>query len=158
MSGCDSCAFRPGSVTHDKEPYNALRGLICALGARPFHCHHLNGEDHHDDQQYLLQRLPDVRRFLQRFYAEQGWSGRILEGETLKLCAGWKEAVRENKAKHLFDDPAVRRVRRLAADRALEVIEQFIAAPEGSPQKADLNRELGSLVYLLAAPPETEAA
>jgi hypothetical protein len=156
MNSCDSCAFRTGSVTHDQEPYNALRGLLCALGGRPFHCHHLNGADHHKDQQYLLQRLPRVRAFLKTLPELQGEP--VLEGETVKLCEGWKEQVREYKAKHLFDDPAVRRVRHLAADRALEVIDLFMAAPDESPQKARLNRELESLIYLLAAPPESEAA
>jgi hypothetical protein len=70
------------------------------------------------------------------------------------LCEGWKQAVRDLKAKHLFDDPAVCRVRRLAADRALEVIELFIAAPEDSLEKAEYNRELKSLVEMLAAPAE----
>jgi hypothetical protein len=157
MNACDTCAFRDGSVIHDQEPYNALRGLICALGARPFYCHHLNGEDHHGDQQYLLQRLPSARRFLQKVYAGLGKADSpILQGETLRICEGWKEEVRRHKAAGLFSDPAVREVRRLAAARALQVIEDFIAAPEGSKQKAGLNWELGSLIGLLAEPAEAE--
>lgn len=151
-AACGSCAFRPGCVTHDAEPYNALRGIIAALGARPFWCHHVNGEDHHEDQQYLLRRLPQVRKALLNCEILEG--DPVLEGETVKLCEGWKEAVRKHKANHLFDDPAVRKVRRLAADRALVVIDEFIAAPEGSELKAELNRELSSLVGLLAAPME----
>lgn len=135
MSACATCAFRPGSVTHDQEVYNALRGMLCALGAVPFYCHH--GHNWEDANAMLAAHLC---------------------GPGLELCEGWKAAVAENKAKHLFDDPGIRRVRRIAADRALVVIEEFIAAPEGSPEKAELNRELGSLVYLLAAPPEAEAA
>jgi hypothetical protein len=97
----------------------------------------------------MIQSEPRVRRWI---VAKFG-----ISGPTLHHCDGWKEAVRRYKAQHLFDDPAVRRLRHQAADRALEVIEQFIAAPEGSPEKAELNRELGSLVYLLAAPPESHA-
>lgn len=141
MSACDTCAFRPGSQTHDQEPYNALRGVLCALGGRPFHCHYVNGEDRHDDQTYLVRVL---------------W-GQV-DGATVHLCEGWKQAVREYKAKHLFDDPAIRQLRHTAADRALVVIDEFIDAPEDSPEKAELNRELASLVHLLAAPPEAEAA
>jgi hypothetical protein len=152
VNACDTCAFRAGSVTHDSEPYNALRGMLCALGAVPFHCHHVNGEDHSGDQQYLLQRLPRVRKVLKQFEILEG--DPVLEGETVRLCEGWKAAIAKNKAKGLFDDPGIRNVRRIAASRALEVIELFIAAPEDSPEKAELNRELGSLVYMLAAPPE----
>lgn len=152
MSACDTCAFRPGSTTHDNEPYNSLRGMLCALGARPFHCHHLNGEDHHDNQQYLLQRMPQVRKFLAKVPELQ--DDPVLQGEATHLCEGWKQAVRKYKAKGLFDDPAVRRIRRIAADRALEVIDLFLAAPEDSPEKAEYNRELKSLVELLATPAE----
>lgn len=146
-SACSSCAFRPGSVTHDKEPYNALRGLLCALGAVPFYCH--DGLDWRDHRAMVLCH-PTVRRFIVSITG--------IPGPTLHHCEGWKEAVRRYKADHLFDDPAIRRVRHIAADRALEVIEQFVAAPEGSKEKAALNRELESLVYLLTAPPESEAA
>jgi hypothetical protein len=147
MTSCDTCAFHPGSITHDKEPYNALRGMLCALGAIPFYCH--DGLDWRNHQA-MVQSEPRVRRWLVREFG--------IHGPTLHHCEGWKEAVRRYKAQHLFDDPAIRRVRHLAADRALELIEQYIAAPEGSTEKAELNRELQSLVYLLAAPPETEVA
>lgn len=36
---CSECAFRPGADAHE-EPYNRLRGMICAYGAVPFFCHH----------------------------------------------------------------------------------------------------------------------
>lgn len=36
---CSECAFRSGGAAND-EPYNRLRGIICAHGAVPFFCHH----------------------------------------------------------------------------------------------------------------------
>jgi hypothetical protein len=39
-SPCNTCAFRAGCITHDKEPHNALKGEICALSGVPFFCHY----------------------------------------------------------------------------------------------------------------------
>lgn len=75
-SACDSCAFRPGSVTHDKEPYNAFRGQVAALSGLPFFCHHgLNWR----------------KRILTKFGHALDCDGKI---QRLQVCAGWKEQVR----------------------------------------------------------------
>ena len=128
MSQCSSCAFRQGCETFF-EPFNRLRSEICALGPVTFLCHH-----------------------------SLDWQGHIsvVEGiaidihgnhERAKVCEGWKQRVRERAATGRFRDQEINKIQRIAAQRALHVINLAIDAD--GELKDQYYRELRGLLQLL---------
>lgn len=81
--GCQSCAFRADSITR-REPYNALRAKVCALGAVPFYCH--QGLDGPPGEQYRDQFPPGAPRRVC-----QGWKQ---ETASLAKQSWWRESLR----------------------------------------------------------------
>lgn len=78
LTPCDTCAFEPGTVTHDREPHNHLKALICLLAGLPFHCHYLkDGRDIHADPAYHERMTAGEAR-------QHGF----------EICAGWKREIK----------------------------------------------------------------
>jgi hypothetical protein len=73
---CEGCAFSPGSITHDEEPHNNLRGQLCLLGGIVFYCHHAADGS--------LQNLKGMRM-------EE--RGRLVREGKLIVCQGWRREV-----------------------------------------------------------------
>lgn len=128
MSQCSSCAFRQGCETYF-EPFNRLRSEICALGPVPFLCHHLL------DWQSHISVVNGVAF--------------DIHGNSQKahVCEGWKARVRELAAAGRFSDPEINKIQRLAAQRALHVINLAIDAD--GELKETYYRELRGLMQLL---------
>lgn len=117
MSACKSCAFRPGSVTHDQEPNNLLKGLICAAAGVPFFCHH--GFDW---------KNASVSLVAGRFVAVGG----DFEPANVRVCEGWKEQVRRYRSAGYFSvTPDVRKLQIHLAAIALDSMRQYIDLPDG---------------------------
>jgi hypothetical protein len=132
---CDTCAF--GKAGAAKEPYNRLRGMICAVSGTPFFCHHDRDGNAYDlkDKLGFFQIAPNKR----------------------KVCEGWKRAIRERIRRHgsflfrglpLADRMALRRYERRMGTRALEAIDEMVAAHDVTDKKA-LQREIKSLIRAL---------
>jgi len=121
---CDSCAFVPGTVTHDSEPHNLLRATICLLGPLPFQCHYLrDGRDIHAD--------PAVPRYM---------SGNQYRGVGFRVCEGWRREVRELAATGYFKD-SPRRTKAYGM-LALEELEIMLASEAGSEDWQEANQRL----------------
>ena len=105
-SPCDECAFRPGAGAHE-EPYNRLRGMICAHGSVPFFCHH--GID------WRAQHTPE---FIAR--------GREMARRT-GVCQGWKVEVARLNSTGFFND-GFRSIRHAIAKQCLQTIDLFTNA------------------------------
>lgn len=112
MNPCDTCAFRPGSVTHDAEPHNRLRGELCALGAIPFYCHH--GVDG------VVRDLKDVTPDVRRLAVQTGY---------MVICQGWRRAVKELAAEGYFKDSP--RVKRAYAELGIGALQIFTGSEQG---------------------------
>lgn len=103
---CETCAFGPAGA--GKEPYNALRGEVCAAGAVPFWCH--EGWD---------------------------WkAGPPPPGQRLTICRGWQARVREHRAKGRYADRKRRGVRYWIAHNVLLWIEVFVGATGDDRRRA----------------------
>lgn len=122
---CDTCAFKPGTVTHDEEPWNHLQGLIALLGPMPFYCHYLaDGKDHHADKSIPRHNM----------------SGAMFRQLGFRVCAGWKQAVKELAAAGYFkDSPKMTKVYALIARDELEI---FLATEDGSEDKEEARERL----------------
>lgn len=128
MNPCDTCAFRPGSVTHDEEPQNYLRGELCALGGLPFYCHH--------DRAGAVQNPADLK--MTRREAVQS-------GKTV-ICQGWRRAVKELAESGYFKDSP--RLKRAYAELGLGALQVFIDEEKG-PKKRMAARLLKDVILEL---------
>ena len=107
---CDSCALREGAAAN-KEPYNALRALICVLSGRPFWCHHGIAWQERDDK--LTHQ----------------------ECRTVGTCAGWRREVAKRKARGWFRDVTRARVRAWMGEYLLIVIDKYVAEKDRREKK-----------------------
>lgn len=129
---CDTCAFRKANTGGaSSEVQNRLKGEICALSGVPFSCHH----------------APDGR--------ELDWRGtsadfmRSLTGRRdLRVCAGWKAAVRRNLRRGYFK--ANRAVRRALGQYAIDQLQIFTSSDIDQVDKEEARIELGRTVRMLA--------
>ncbi len=97
-NACDSCAFREGSETFDREPYNRFRGQICALSGVPFFCHH--GLNWHKPIAIRKGIATDVDGNRQRLKVCQGWRAQGVKD----VPAGPKHAVKRMIRRALGQD------------------------------------------------------
>ena len=95
---CSHCAFRKDCETWH-EPENRVTSQICAAGPIPFLCHASL------DWTSPLARVLPVNRL-------------VVPGQPPRVCAGWKQAVRDRQWP---EDPALRRYQRWLAGEALLV-------------------------------------
>ncbi len=124
---CEGCAFRPGAQPGNQQPYNELRGEICALGGIPFYCH--TGFD--------WQRLGRAE--------ERPPTGAELRASG--TCAGWRARVRElNTTGHYRKGG---KVRRWIALYAYQLVDQFVHAKPGH-EKRRLHWRLREAIAFLA--------
>jgi hypothetical protein len=129
MNPCDTCAFRPGSVTFDQEPHNRLRSELAALGAIPFYCHH--GVDG------TVRDLGTVTRETQRVAVQTGF---------MVICQGWKRAVKRLADEGYFKDSP--KIKRIYAEVGLGALQVFIDEEEG-PKKRRAARTLKDVILAL---------
>jgi len=126
---CDTCALREGTITHDKEPYNAFRGLICALAGIPFYCHHgLNWKKHIGVRKGIAFDTEATHR-------------------RLHVCEGWKREV----IKHIPQGPEhrlTRMVRRAIGEECMETLEAALGETRAA-EKNELWAHLRELVVRL---------
>jgi len=133
MSACDTCAFRQGCETHDSEPYNRLKAMICAKAGIPFFCHH--GFEWQDTQIFEINR---------RFVTIGG------SGTPQHVCAGWKRQVAKFKEDGWFPrDPEQRRVQLQVGRAALTLMRRFVEALAGSKEKDEAYIDLKICVVML---------
>lgn len=124
---CDTCAFRRGSVTHDSEPHNNLKGILCILGAVPFYCHHGFDWEGRDETDPTIKE--DIRK------------------GTIQICEGWKREVRELAATGYYDHN--REVVRVYAQLGLGALHIFLNAEDGSEAKQKAERQLNQICAAL---------
>ncbi len=127
---CDSCAF--GSSGAANEPFNRLRGTICALGAKVFWCH--KGKD---GSGYDWQSNP-----LGPFQ---------LPPENRKVCAGWQAEVQRLNRRGYFANADYRVIRRAVAERAFSLLRQFTSPATRRGQKPFLQADLKRCVAFPAS-------
>lgn len=125
-SPCDSCAFREGSETFEREPYNRFRGQIAALSGLPFFCHH-----------GLNWRGPMAIRKGLVFDMD----GKV---QHVKICAGWRAEV----ALHITPATPDRRIRRGLGQAILDQLDAAIAET-GIAEKKELWDGLHSKFMML---------
>jgi len=123
-SPCEECAFSKKGA--GQEPYNSLRGKICALGPIPFGCHH--GTDWADSSSWSHDQVQLALR-------------------TTGICQGWAAEVRRLKARGWYGP--YRLIRRAIARRALLFIELFTAAKQGTPEKKKYLAQLKRMMRFL---------
>lgn len=128
--GCDTCAFRAGCITHEKEPHNRLKALICALGGLPFYCHYSDAGDWSSTSISKLNREESMT--LRR---------------DLPVCQGWKAEVKRLAGVGHFRKAT--RARRWVALHALRLVQRFIDS-DNPEEKADVERDLYRALDLLA--------
>ena len=129
---CETCAFRPnGNAGASSEVHNRLKGEICALSAVPFSCHH----------------APDGR--------ELNWRGSTadfiesLSGrKDLRVCAGWKVAVRRFAACGYFKNN--RTIRQALGQYAMDQINIFLSKDIDPSEKEEARLEIGRALKILA--------
>lgn len=126
-SPCDTCAFREGSETFEREPYNRFRGQVAAMSGVPFFCHH-----------GLNWRGPMAIRKGKVFDVD----GNV---ERLQICAGW----RKNVVKHIRPGMKDRLLRRGLGQACMDQLEAAVAETSG-PEKEELWRELRGMFMMLA--------
>ena len=78
--------------------------------------------------------------------------------EKLQICAGWKEYVSRYKERGQFADPEIRKLLRMAGERALVVLDSFLNEKQDDSKKQEYLTELQSLCGLIFAKPEKEVA
>jgi hypothetical protein len=123
---CSECAFRRGCETWG-EPINRVVSQIAAAGPIPFLCH--AGMDWESP---LADILPAHRL--------------ILPGSRPRVCAGWKQAVRERKWPA---DPHLRRWQRFLATQAILAFRHF---EDGEASLRTLHNALQPLDFYYAGP------
>jgi len=125
---CETCAF--GSAGAAQEPYNALRGTICSLGAVPFFCHHGRDGQEYDWQDSPLGPLQ-------------------LHPTNRKLCAGWQAEVSNLKQRGYFGE--YRPIRRAVARAALNALERYLNKDLNLHKKQRAQMLLERCIRFLAA-------
>jgi hypothetical protein len=141
-SPCNTCAFRAGCITHDKEPHNALKGEICALSGVPFFCHYdKNGVDHHGDVVFWMRG---------RGFDING------ENAQLRICEGWKKRVLENQARGFFKTRYLRFLRKMLGNHALRLIDVFLSSEDGTPEKLEAHAQLKTTIEMIAQADDVE--
>ena len=128
---CDACAFAaPGTPGAASEPYNRMRGAICANGPIPFFCHHTRSGAEIDWQSDPLAPLhvPPTQR---------------------KICGGWQRAVAAIAATGKFhlgqtpeDRDALRRYQRQLAQHTFNMLEKYLAEKNDPAKKRELRLQL----------------
>lgn len=104
-SPCDECAFSNKGA--GLEPYNSLRGRICALGPIPFGCHH--GLDWHGSSSWSAAQAREALR-------------------TSGICEGWRAEVQRLNRNGWYGKYRI--IRRAVAKSALVLVELFTAASD----------------------------
>ena len=102
---CDECAF--GKNGAGQEPYNALRGRICALGPLPFGCHH--GQNWHGSSNWSAAQVQQALR-------------------TSGICEGWRAEVQRLNKQGWYGKYRI--IRRCVAKNALFLVELFTTASD----------------------------
>jgi hypothetical protein len=125
-SPCDTCAFREGSETFEREPYNRFRGQVAALSGLPFFCHH-----------GLNWRKPMAIRRGFAFDVD----GNV---ERVKVCEGWRQQV----TKHIKPGMKDRLLRRGLGQATMDQLEAAIAET-GKAEKKELWAELRTMFLML---------
>lgn len=118
---CRTCAFRPGCTTHEDEPHNRLKAMICELAAVPFYCH--QGTDWRNHNLHGLE-------------AEQAMALR----RTMPVCEGWRQAVGRSAAEGRYPKDMAG-LRRLIGVRALQLLAEFLHGEEAVKEAAKINLE-----------------
>jgi len=138
---CDTCAFRQGSVTHESEPHNRLKGMICAAAGIPFYCHH--GWAWED---------ADIAVVKGRFVV----IGEEIDLSKIRLCAGWLRDVKHMKERGQFAvTPEVRALQKELGGYALAALKEFIGSPDGEA-KDRAEKRLWELAEIVMQKPEAE--
>jgi hypothetical protein len=138
-SPCNSCAYKPGCATHDKELHNRLVSLISAMGGTPFYCH----------KNIAWDKGVEVIQFRgKQMYA----NGDPLE-QPLIVCEGWKREVAALKAKGHFKDAAVNAVRRIVSRRILALLPRLYNKSGASKEeRAEVKAQIHELMPMLGDP------
>jgi hypothetical protein len=136
VTQCDTCAFTKGCETHDKEPDNRLKSLICARAGIPFFCHH--GFDWQTAEVFQINR---------RFVVMGG------QGQPSHICQGWKRAVQKlNSIGWYSSDPQIRKIQIEVGRAALVHLRRFIDSPDGSEEKNQAHQDLHFCCVMLFKP------
>lgn len=127
---CESCAFRRNTGNGAaSEVNNRLKGEICALSGVPFSCHH----------------APDGRELNWRGSSVDFFKSLTGRGD-LRVCAGWKQAVRRLAARGYFKTNRI--IRRGIGEYALDQLSTFLSS--GDPvDKEEAHLELGRSLKML---------
>ncbi len=123
---CESCAFREGSETFDRQPYNRFRGHICALSGMPLYCHH--GFNWRKPIADKLGLSVDTDGNAQR----------------IQICQGWRSEV----VKQISTKTPNRIIRRGLGQYCLELLESAVRET-GPEEKAELWEEMRSAFKML---------
>lgn len=108
---CSGCAFREGGAAY-KEPYNAIRAHIAALGRVPFFCHYNRAG-------------VDITGKLAKAVSKQE-----LAQAGVKVCGGWAARIRE--LQEMGHYAGMEKVLRKTADYGLILVETL--ADKGMPR------------------------
>lgn len=139
-SQCHGCAYKPGAAAN-LEGQNFLRGVFAALGGYPFYCHQslgwAPGQEHYPEGAEEALAILSSRHMLIR----AGACIDSIDRETadlrrkLRICGGWRSAVRRLKASGWYSNPSVRYVRRHFAKTAAACVERLTKAATVSPEE-----------------------
>jgi hypothetical protein len=125
---CSTCAF--GTSGAANEPKNSLTGIICALGGKPFFCHHGKDGTEYDWQQNPLGPFQ-------------------LAPENRKVCAGWQAKVQSLNERGFFANPDYRVIRRAVAERAFSLLRKLADGTTRRGQTPFLEADLKRCVAFL---------
>jgi hypothetical protein len=140
VSQCEGCAFKPGAAAN-REPWNRLRSMICALGGIPFYCHHgldwKRGEKAVGDALVIIKHQAKLEEIGIPKAALLRARLPIKDGEKLHVCGGWRKAVGAIHAAHpTWFGGQDASVRRILALHALDSLEKW-AGLKDKKQKAE---------------------
>lgn len=128
---CHGCAFKPGAAAN-QEPHNQLRGAFAALGGFPFICHEAMGWTP-DRKGYPRDLKPELALLMTNTKALEalGVTPEMRERqirnvrESVKVCGGWKAAIRRLKADGWFRNRTVTYIRRVVAMNAAAALHRL---------------------------------
>ncbi len=127
---CHGCAYKAGAAANS-EPNNNLKGVFAALGGYPFYCHESLGwnrgrKGYPPGADNALAILTNRRSIL-----AVGASPELVElqvagvRKNLRVCGGWRAAVKRLKRMGWFANRDVNLVRRVMARRATESLSRL---------------------------------
>ena len=128
---CHGCAYKSGAAAN-LEGQNYLRGVFAALGGYPFVCHESLGwgperEGYPEGSKQALAILTSNRFQLIKAGADpeliEKQVGKVREG--MRMCGGWKAAVRRLKDLGWFANRDITLVRRHYAKHAAACLERL---------------------------------